>query len=87
MISAVHGLGGIGKTTIARWLVWQPEIERRFCDGRIWVTLGDEPLYASTIINDCGAQLDPALKTKATAEAARAELATLLQDRNNPVRY
>jgi hypothetical protein len=51
MISAVHGLGGIGKTTIARWLVWRPEIERRFRDGRIWVTLGNEPPDALTIIN------------------------------------
>jgi hypothetical protein len=83
MISAVHGLGGIGKTTIARWLVWRPEIERRFRDGRIWVTLGNEPEDALKIISDCVSQLDPvALKTKATVEAARAELATLLQNRS-----
>src|SRR6202035_2541420 len=36
VISAVHGLGGIGKTTVARWLVWRPEVEQRFLDGRIW---------------------------------------------------
>jgi NB-ARC domain len=82
IISAVHGLGGIGKTTIARWLVWRPEIERRFADGRIWITLGDEPPDALTIINDCVSQLDPALKAKATVEAARTDLATLLRDRS-----
>jgi hypothetical protein len=58
MISAVHGLGGIGKTTVARWLVWRPEIEQRFRDGRIWVTLGNEALDAITIITDC-VGLDP----------------------------
>lgn len=40
-----------------------------------------EPLNALTVINDCVSQLDPALKAKATKEAARADLAALLQDR------
>ena len=87
MISAVHGLGGIGKTTVAQWLVWQPKIERRFSDGRIWVTLGNEPPEAITIISDCVSQLDPTLKTKATVDAARADLATLLQERSVPGRH
>jgi hypothetical protein len=78
----VHGLGGIGKTTVARWLIWQPEIEQRFRDGRIWVTLGNEPPEAITKINDCVSQLDPTFKTKTTVEAARADLAALLQDRS-----
>ena len=84
VISAVHGLGGIGKTTVARWLVWRPEIEHRFRDGRIWVTLGgeDDAPDAITIISDCVSQLEPTLKTKARFEAARADLAALLQDRS-----
>jgi hypothetical protein len=82
MISAVRGLGGIGKTTVARWLVWRPEVERRFPDGRIWVPLGKEPPDALAIINDCVSQLDPTLKTKSTQEAASADLASLLQDRS-----
>jgi hypothetical protein len=53
-----------------------------FPDGRIWVTLGNEPLDALTIINDCVCELDPALKPKATVEMARADLATLLRDKS-----
>jgi hypothetical protein len=84
MISVVHGLGGIGKTTVAQWLVWRPEIEQRFPDGRVWVTLGGESDApdAITVVTDCVSQLDPALKTKATVEAARADLSALLQDRS-----
>ena len=67
---------------VARWLVWRPEIERRFCDGRIWVTLGKEGADAITVISDCVGQLDPTLKTKATVKAASDDLATLLQDRS-----
>jgi hypothetical protein len=84
IISAVHGLGGIGKTTVARWLVWRPEIEQRFRDGRVWVTLGGDSGApdAIAVITDCVSQLDPTLKTKATVEGARADLAALLQDRS-----
>jgi hypothetical protein len=79
-ISAVHGLGGIGKTTVARWLVWRPEIKKRFPNGRIWITLGSEPPDAIAVISDCVSQLDPSFKTRATVEAARGDLAALLQD-------
>jgi hypothetical protein len=35
IISAVHGLGGIGKTTVARRLLWHPEIEKRLTLGTV----------------------------------------------------
>ena len=60
--------------------MWLPEVESRFADGRLWVTLGNEPLDALTVINDCE-PAGPALKAKATKEAARADLAALLRDR------
>jgi NB-ARC domain-containing protein/apoptotic protease-activating factor 1-like protein len=83
IISAVHGLGGIGKTTVARWLVWRPEIEERYRDGRIWVTLGgDSDLPdAIAVISDCVSRLDPAIRSKTTVDAVRADLAALLQDK------
>ena len=81
IISALHGLGGIGKTTIARWVVTRPEIAQRFRDGRIWVTLGNEPPDAATIISDWIKQLDRTIETMARVEAARGVLESLLQDR------
>ena len=43
VISAIHGLGGIGKTVLAQALAYDPHIKERFCDGILWVTLGQEP--------------------------------------------
>ena len=44
--------------------------------------IGIRTLDAIAVITDCVSQLDPTLKTKATVEAARADLAALLQDRS-----
>ena len=82
LVSAVHGLGGMGKTTVARWLVWLPEVERRFPNGRLWVALGSEPSDPVTVLNDVAGQLNPVLKPKATQDAARTDLATSLQSKS-----
>jgi NB-ARC domain len=82
MIGVILGPGGIGKTTVAAWLIWRPEIEDRFRDGLIWISLGKDPPDAITVITDCISQIEPSLKAKVTLEAARAELAALLQDRS-----
>jgi hypothetical protein len=82
VISAVHGLGGMGKTTVARWLVWQSEVGQRFADGRIWVTLGNEPPDALTVLNEVASKFDPTLKAKTTQQAAKSDLAAVLQQRS-----
>jgi len=43
VISAIHGLGGIGKTILATVLAHDPEVKNRFSDGVLWATLGQEP--------------------------------------------
>jgi len=39
----LHGPGGFGKTTLAKDLCRDPEIQEAFDDGILWVTLGEQP--------------------------------------------
>lgn len=41
--SALHGMGGIGKTVVARALCDDEEIRNAFPDGILWATLGKTP--------------------------------------------
>jgi hypothetical protein len=41
--SAFHGMGGIGKTVIARALCDDPAVQHAFPDGILWATLGQQP--------------------------------------------
>ncbi len=42
-INALHGMGGTGKSVIARTLCDEPEIQAAFPNGILWVTLGQTP--------------------------------------------
>lgn len=52
VISAIHGLGAVGKTTIATALAHDPEVQKHFPDGILWTTLGQEP--ESKILQELG---------------------------------
>lgn len=39
----LHGMGGIGKTELAKALAHDEEVRRHFSDGIYWVTLGQDP--------------------------------------------
>jgi glycerol-3-phosphate cytidylyltransferase-like family protein len=43
VVSAIAGLGGLGKTVLAEVLVQDLEVQARFADGILWVTLGQSP--------------------------------------------
>jgi hypothetical protein len=43
VVSAVYGLGGIGKSVLAAAIAGEREVQEKFPDGVLWVTLGQEP--------------------------------------------
>ena len=43
VVSAIYGLGGIGKSVLASKLAHDDEIQASFCDGILWATLGQNP--------------------------------------------
>ncbi|MFN6540153.1 MAG: NB-ARC domain-containing protein, partial [Nostoc sp. EkiNYC01] len=43
VITAIHGLGSVGKSTLATALAHDEEVQSRFCDGILWATLGQQP--------------------------------------------
>ncbi|MEM9266407.1 MAG: NB-ARC domain-containing protein, partial [Cyanobacteria bacterium P01_F01_bin.13] len=43
MVSAIYGLGGIGKSVLASKLAFDAEVQAQFCDGILWATLGQKP--------------------------------------------
>ena len=80
VVSAVHGLGGIGKTTLVAAMAHSPEVQARFSDGVLWATLGQEAeplLRLQEWIQALGDhQFHPT-----TEDGASAHLCTLLHDR------
>lgn len=81
VVSAVYGLGGIGKTTLVAALAHEPELQRYFIDGVLWTTLGHEPdllaLSASWIQSLNDYDFHPI-----TVDGATAHLRTLLHNKS-----
>ncbi|MEM9008223.1 MAG: NB-ARC domain-containing protein, partial [Cyanobacteria bacterium P01_F01_bin.86] len=82
VISAIHGLGAIGKTTVATALARDPEIIQHFPDGILWVTLGQNP--ASKILEALGSWIKALGDNQTTIQNPREGtdyLRTLLAER------
>jgi hypothetical protein len=80
VVSAIQGLGGIGKSVLAAALAHDIEVQTRFCDGILWTTLGQQPDILSSLsgwIQDLG---DHSYKPTTPASAS-AHLRTLLHDK------
>jgi hypothetical protein len=45
VVSAIHGLGGIGKSVLAAKLAHDEQVQARFGDGILWATLGQNPIF------------------------------------------
>ena len=79
-ISALHGLGGIGKTMLATYLASDREVMDYFSGGVLWTTLGQEPQILS-LLNNLIRELGDHDFPTTTPEAASAHLGSLLRDR------
>ncbi|MEM9272487.1 MAG: NB-ARC domain-containing protein [Cyanobacteria bacterium P01_F01_bin.143] len=80
VISAIQGLGGIGKTILAQALAHDPQVKERFCDGILWATLGQQPDILSLLQGWIVALKDYDYKPT-TVKAASSHLNSLLYDK------
>jgi hypothetical protein len=80
VVSAIHGLGGIGKTTLVAALAHDSELLVRFSDGILWATLGQKGDMLSLLVGWIHALGDYDFPPT-VAENASAHLRTLLHDK------
>ena len=79
--AALKGAGGYGKTTLARALCADPEIQDTYHDGVLWVTLGERPGDLLGRVEDLIAIVSGERPGFANVEAACAQLVELLAER------
>ena len=79
VVSAISGLGGLGKSVLATALVLDEEVQERFEDGILWVTLGQKPDLMNQV-GDWIRRLDKSQDSYSvtTLEAAQSYLHNLL---------
>ncbi|NEO18480.1 MAG: hypothetical protein F6K53_14480 [Moorea sp. SIO4A1] len=80
VVSAIYGLGGIGKSTITAALAHDSEVQSHFPDGIFWATLGQQPdilSFLSTWIQALGDYDFKAINI----DSASLQLRTLLSDK------
>jgi uncharacterized membrane protein len=82
VVSAISGLGGLGKSVLATAVVLDPDVQDRFTDGILWVTLGQNP-DLQTLLGDWIRTLDKSREAFSanTLESASQYLHTLLADK------
>ncbi len=82
VVSAISGLGGLGKSVLATTIVLDLEVQARFPDGILWVTLGQKP-DLQTLLGDWIRELDKSREafSAKTLESASRYLDSLLAER------
>ncbi|WP_322745543.1 NB-ARC domain-containing protein [Plectonema radiosum] len=80
VISAIHGLGSVGKSTLAAALAHDADIQKHFCDGILWATLSQEPDVLS-LLGGWVQGLGDYNYRATSIEATSAHLNTLLFDK------
>ncbi|MEM9152768.1 MAG: NB-ARC domain-containing protein, partial [Cyanobacteria bacterium P01_F01_bin.3] len=80
VVSAIYGLGGIGKSVLAAKLAHEKAIQDHFSDGILWVTLGQNPDILPLLSGWIQALGDNDYKPTAIQSASN-HLRTLLYDK------
>ena len=80
VVSAILGLGGIGKSVLAVALAHEKAVQERFGDGVLWVTLGQQPDVLGLVSSWIQALKDYDYKPT-TVEAASSHVRSLLYDK------
>ncbi|MBD2520022.1 hypothetical protein H6G93_34785, partial [Nostoc sp. FACHB-973] len=80
VITAIHGLGSVGKSTLAAALAHDAEVQSRFCDGILWATLGQQPDVLALLSGWVQALGDYSFKPTSVAATSN-HLRTLLYDK------
>ncbi|MEO1391347.1 MAG: NB-ARC domain-containing protein [Cyanobacteria bacterium J06634_5] len=80
VVSAIYGLGGIGKSVLASKLTHEQAVQDYFADGILWVTLGQNPDILPLLSGWIQALGDHDYKPTAI-ESASNHLRTLLYDK------
>jgi hypothetical protein len=79
--AALRGAGGYGKTTLAKALAHDPDIQDAYFDGILWATLGEKPESLLLIISDLITRLSGSQPGLNTINAAASALGEALGDR------
>jgi WD40 repeat protein len=79
--AALRGAGGYGKTTLAKSLAHDPEIQDAYFDGILWVELGERTENLLAIVSDLITRLTGSLPGLETINAAASALGEALGDR------
>jgi NB-ARC domain/APAF-1 helical domain len=80
VVSAIYGLGGVGKSVIASALAHDAEVQGVCSDGVLWITLGQNPDILSFLYGWIQALEDYDYKPT-TIESASSHLRSLLYDK------
>jgi len=80
-VIAVAGMGGAGKSTVARAAADAPDVKARFSDGVVWVAVGPRPVLADlhrSVARKFGVELPPHAEDGADFHEMLAARAVLL---------
>jgi WD40 repeat protein len=80
-LTALSGMGGIGKSLLAQALCQDEVIQAAFPDGIIWVTIGRKPGDLVGQMREVGKALGDPVKHYDTSEGSANALRTVLQDK------